>query len=140
VYTGVDGRFTTAPLGRGNHVVRARHTEHPSVEVGGVAAGGTVTLRMPDGATVAGAVTREGLPVVDFALIARPSDGDRELHQRGDQFIDAGGHFELGGLERGEYELTARDRANGVGSLRVRLERGEAKRGLTIALSPEPNQ
>jgi hypothetical protein len=148
VSSGADGAFAVEGLPAGRYTVWASHPEHPEAKQTGVEAGATgLRLVVRRSARLAGvAVTAEGKPVPDYALLVLPvgPPGEKDFErmnrtrngEREKELVrDPGGAFQIGRLAEGTYELVATAPGGGTGRIAsVPLREGESKGGLRIVI------
>jgi hypothetical protein len=130
------GIFAAGPLIPGRYRLRAHQpgTYLPSESVDGQAGEKEIILQLVQGGEVEGFVvnleTRRPTPA-DVTAFERESGDENPV-------IDsAAGHFHLGGMKPGIYDLFAESRDGKVGLLRgLQVEQGKADRPVTIEISP----
>jgi hypothetical protein len=100
-FTADDGTFTVDDIGEGKYTVWADSEELPRGATHGVTPGDEgVTVKLPAGSSIEGEVKDERGAVVTGILVHVDGSRDRELRVSSTE-----GHFEVGGLPKGEYNV-----------------------------------
>ncbi|HEY0715750.1 MAG TPA: carboxypeptidase regulatory-like domain-containing protein, partial [Polyangia bacterium] len=143
-----EGRFRLIGLEPGEYTLWGRHSDHAMTSVRGIKTGLTdVRLIFAPGASISGAVFRDGKPVASYSLFVRgteaPGDTFYDRIRRSDPTADVvvvvndpAGKFEVRNLVPGTYDVIARDPGGLSGRLsRIDLRATEHRTDLRVAIN-----